>query len=346
MSHMIENNMLAYKGERPWHGLGVAVDPKMTGKEMLEVAKLAWLVQRRHIAMKSADNKLLVAPLSNYRAIVRADTDRVFQVATDSYYPVQNAQIVDFFREFCEAGHAVMETVGGLRGGAIVWALAKLNGGTHVKIGGIDELEGYLLLATSHDGSVRTIGKACQNRVVCWNTLMAAFGEERPEFRMKHSRKWNEAAASEARSIMGMAVEQIQQTNEIAEQLSHATVDEKGRLEFVYRLIGGQKLLDQVVEYQSKPILEQVVDEMSFDPEKAMGRVGKAVLEAILDSPGSELATAKDTLWGCVNGVSYYTDHVRGRNQDNRVEASWFGTGADLKQEAMNVAVQMAGIQV
>jgi hypothetical protein len=121
----------------------------------------------------AAGNGLLTSQLAGFRAIVRADTNEVYQVATDKYHPVQNIEIVNFFKEFCEAGHATMETVGGLKGGAIVWALAKLNGGTNVKLQGIDELEGRMLLATSHDGSIRTIGLLTQIRVVCWNASSA-----------------------------------------------------------------------------------------------------------------------------------------------------------------------------
>lgn len=57
MAHMIENNMMSYKGERPWHGLGVEVAPGTTGDEMLVAAKLDWLVQRRSLAMRTADGK-------------------------------------------------------------------------------------------------------------------------------------------------------------------------------------------------------------------------------------------------------------------------------------------------
>ncbi len=133
MAHMIENNMMAYKGQEPWHGLGFKVDDNATGAEMLVSAGLDWKVQRRAIAMRPGNgdkSTMLTSQLDEYRAIVRSDNDTVFQVASNRYQPVQNAEIIDFFREYCEAGHARMETVGGLRNGAVVWALARLNGGS------------------------------------------------------------------------------------------------------------------------------------------------------------------------------------------------------------------------
>ena len=51
MAHMIENNMIAYRGEKPWHGLGFQVDENTTGIEMLKIAGLDWKVQigRAHV---------------------------------------------------------------------------------------------------------------------------------------------------------------------------------------------------------------------------------------------------------------------------------------------------------
>src|SRR5580658_2054320 len=197
MSHMIENNQLAYVGKTPWHGLGFQVSENATGEEMLVTAGLNWLVQRRAIAMRNGTGDksiMLTAQLEDYRAIVRSDTDEVFQVASNRYRPVQNAEIVDFFREYCEAGHARMETVGALRNGAVVWALARLNGGSGTELAGGDELRGYMLLATSHDGSLQTVGQPTQTRVVCWNTLSMALGDGRGKdstFKMKHVRKFD-----------------------------------------------------------------------------------------------------------------------------------------------------------
>jgi phage/plasmid-like protein (TIGR03299 family) len=359
MAHRIQNNMLAYKGETPWHGLGIAVTPEMTGLEMLKVAKLDWKVQRRALAMRDGTGQgLMTDPLKGYRAIVREDTNQVFQVATDRYYPVQNEQVVDFFRQYCEAGHATMETVGGIDGGSKIWALAKLNGGSSMTIGEGDELKGYMLLATSHDGSLRTIGKATQVRVVCWNTLSAAIGEDSAnEFKMKHSRKWTSAVAAEAREAMGMAIEQIQEANTLARELSHVQIDSNGRMQFVRRLLEGEGLLDQVVTDQSRvyeaancngSVLDAILDNHNPKQEdkEDVGRVGKAILEAIVNSPGSDLATAKDTLWGAVNGVTYFVDHERGRSQDTRLSGAWFGQGDQLKTAAVKVAAQMAGIGV
>lgn len=360
MSHLIENNMIAWKGEAPWHGLGVKVTNDMTGLQMLQASKMDWKVQRRALAMRSSDGTgLITDSLSEFRAIVREDTNEVFQVATNRYHPIQNQQVVEFFREFCEAGHATMDVVGGLKGGAIVWALAKLNGNgaSDCNIGGVDPMKGYMLMVTSHDGSLRTICQATDIRGVCWNTISAIITDKSNQFMMKHSSKWTPARADEAKRVMGMATIQIQQNHELFNKLAKVAVDDKGREEYVIRLLGGESLLAQVAANTTgdhaqagASVLDSIVNKdakaKDGDASSDLGRLGKAILEAIVTSPGSELITAKNTLWGAINGVTYHVDHERGRSQDTRLAGAWFGDGDRLKRDAVKVACDMAGIEI
>lgn len=344
MAHMIENNQLAYAGATPWHGLGVEVPRGTTGAEMLQLAGLNWRVQRRHLAMRDGTGNratMLTEELASYRAIVRADTSKVFQIATTKYQPVQNSAIVEFFREFCEAGHATMETVGALRDGGVVWALARLNGGstswigagtTQMDFSAGDELRGYMLLATSHDGSMATVGMPTQVRVVCHNTLSAAVRDAKHEgtrtFTLRHSSKFDEAQRSRARSIMGMALEQVQEVNQLAAKLAAVTIDESGWLDFMSRLMGGQ---------------DKVLDPKTMD----LTTTAREIQQATMTSPGSNLPSARGTLWGALNGVTYWTDHVAAsRSQQNRLWSAWFGDRARLKAAALEAAQELAGVSV
>lgn len=330
MSHDIVNNQLAYVGAEPWHGLGVQLPAGATGAQMLQAASLDWRVQRHHLAMKDESGNMLTTPLANYRAIVRSTDHHVYQIATDSYQPVQNIEIADFFREYCEAGHATMETFGGLRDGAVIWALAKLNGGSNATIGSGDELRGYMLLATSHDGSLKTIGQPTQIRVVCHNTLHAAMGSRDAvhTFRLSHRSKFTDAMKDEARRVMGMAIEQVQRANELAASLSRVTIDEAGWLDFMTRLMGSA---------------EAVIDPATAELSKVAGDIR----EATVSSPGSGLSTARGTFWGALNGVTYFVDHVkRSRSQQNRVWSAWFGDGDRMKNDAVRIATEMAGVAV
>jgi len=352
MSAQIENNQLAYVAVNgaPWHGLGKPVELGATGEEMLVAAGLNWPVQCRRLAMRGVTERvldsgvrilavdttrgMLTDQLNGFRAVVRGDNDHVFQIASDSYQLVQNLEVVNFFKEFCEAGHATMETVGALRDGAVVWALAKLNTGAAFSITDArgdatgDELESFMLLATSHDGSLKTTGVPTQERVVCRNTLMAALrnGDAVKTFSLTHRSKFDDAAKSKAMRVMEMARHQLADTNDLANQLARVTIDHDGWLEFMSKLMGG---------------MDAVIDPKTAD----LTKTARDIQDATMTSPGSGLASARGTLWGAVNGVTYYVDHqARSRSDQNRLFSAWFGNGSERKTAAVKAAVELAGI--
>ena len=71
-------------------------------------------------------------------------------------------------------------------------------------------------------------------------------------------------------------------------------------------------------------------------------RIAEDIKLATISSPGSQLESARGTLWGAVNGVSWFCDHERGRSADTRLVSAWFGDSASLKVKAMSVALEMA----
>jgi hypothetical protein len=63
---------------------------------------------------------------------------------------------------------------------------------------------------------------------------------------------------------------------------------------------------------------------------------------AFFDSaPGQKLATAENTLWGAVNAVTYYIDHVKTGAGADRLDSAWFGSGNTLKEKAWAKASEL-----
>ena len=58
---------------------------------------------------------------------------------------------------------------------------------------------------------------------------------------------------------------------------------------------------------------------------------------------GSQLDSACGTAWGLLNAVTEYVDHERrARSNEYRMDSAWFGQGAQIKQRALDAALQLA----
>ena len=52
---------------------------------------------------------------------------------------------------------------------------------------------------------------------------------------------------------------------------------------------------------------------------------------------GSDIPGVMGTRWGMLNAVTELVDHERGRSDNTRMESAWFGTGANLKNRALEL---------
>jgi hypothetical protein len=63
-------------------------------------------------------------------------------------------------------------------------------------------------------------------------------------------------------------------------------------------------------------------------------------VDVLMNQPGTEFAPG--SWWQAFNAVTYMTDHVMGRNADNRLTSSWYGGNRNLKSKALETAIEMA----
>lgn len=214
MAHLFNNKgvntTFATKKEIAWHGLGKVVDA-MTSEEAIklggmnfEVAKLPLYFQNQNpIPFEKAKEYSLV---SRYReekeyvaanlyqelkqvpdafTMIRTDTQHPFGYVGKRYEPIQNIEAFEFFDDIIGHGHAQYETVGALGNGEVVFITAKLPDYFEVAKSQIDK---YLLLTMSHDGSSSITVMFTPIRVVCNNTLSMALQGSRNKITIKHTK--------------------------------------------------------------------------------------------------------------------------------------------------------------
>lgn len=301
---------MAYVGEVPWHGLGVQVSNDMTPSEMMKAANLDWKVEKVPTFAVMPDGEKIST--GSY-AIVRETDHKVLSPSVGpAWEPVDNEKCFEFFNDFVKSGDMEMHTAGSLRGGQIIWALAKIR--DKFTLFGGDEIEGNLLLSASHLYGKVSNTDFTPTRVVCMNTLMMALGSQsKNAVSVNHRTKFDPEVVKTMMGIASFKLHDYEQAALVLGQKSYTGADLSTYFKGIFPLKNDK-------------------DGISQNAEKCF--------EALEDQPGGEFAAG--TWWQAYNAVTYVTDHLLSRSADTRVFSSWFGVNRGKKLEAFKTATKFA----
>ena len=215
MAHELEtqNGVASFASfrEPAWHNLGTVFDTEKNTSEMLVAANLNnWNVRLEDLEIPSS----LVSDKS-YQYVVRTNpTDKtqtdVLGIVGERYVPLQNEDLFSFGDNILDGGGR-WETAGSIRGGRVVFGSLALERETVLDPNGVaDKVKTYLLINTSHDGSIAIQASITPVRVVCANTLNVALNRTKKKDGVKQSFKIRHTQTAEgkitvARQALGMA---------------------------------------------------------------------------------------------------------------------------------------------
>ena len=316
MAHQVET--MAYAGEVPWHGLGVEVSNDLTPNQMMTKAGLDWTVDQVDSYATLSNGKKVATGM---KALVRSSDDKVLTNIGQIWNPVQNEAAFEFFSEYVLAGDMEMHTAGSLKGGQMVWALAKVK--ESFDLFGGDKVESYLLFSNPHLYGKSIDIRFTPIRVVCNNTLSLSL-EAKAERSVKvgHRTEFN---ASEVKKALGIASAKLHEYKEMAQFLGSKRYN-----------------IDDLVEYYNT-VFPRTADKRVQNQKlsvETLSKNAKAAFDAIEQQPGAKFA--EGSWWQAFNSVTYVTDHIQGRNADNRLYSSWFGGNQVRKRDALKTALQFA----
>ena len=166
-----------YVREKPWHGLGTLVMEAPASADALVWAGLNWKVIQKEVRTEDG------AWIAGYKANVRSTDGSVLGIVSDRYKVVQNEDAFRFTDELLGEG-VTYETAGSLQYGRKVWMLARMP--QRYIIAG-DEIEPYLVIMNSHDGSSGVKVAMTPIRVVCQNTLNLALNSANRIWAARHT---------------------------------------------------------------------------------------------------------------------------------------------------------------
>lgn len=347
MPHLIEQ--MAHAGETPWHLLGHQLPPKQPLEVWARKAGMDWTICEtpvRYMA-EDADAPEAIQPLqtlesfNEQKVLYRSDTRSPLSVVSSRYQVVQPKAVLEFYRDLTEISGYEMETAGVLKAGRKFWALART--GHQAVLRSSDTVNGYLLFATSCDGTLATTVTPTTVRVVCHNTLSMALNGASNAIRVPHSTSFDARAIKQQ---LGIAVSQWDGFMYRMKTLSERKVKAKESQDYLLQVLCGPSAGERNGELAGEGASVKGAHNQRGGVEQSAIPHGRALkrVQALYEGRGrgAELAAAKGTAWGLLNAVTEFVDHERrARNQEYRLDSAWFGQGAALKQRALEQALEL-----
>jgi phage/plasmid-like protein (TIGR03299 family) len=318
--HLVQT--MAFAGEEPWHGLGNRLAPNQSLEVWSRAAGMDWSIEEAEVRFVAGNKNLgSIHAFPEQKVLYRSDTKLPLSVVSARYQVVQPREVLDFYRDLTKFSGFELETAGVLKEGRKLWALART--GQSATLKGRDHVNGYLLLATACDGTLATTAQFCSVRVVCNNTLQIALGDNVGTVKISHRSQFD---AQAVKRQLGIAVSSwdafMARTKALAERkISDSAAD---------------AFLRRVLTYPTANVAEREALAVNERAIKAIGQLYAG------RGKGADLASATGTAWGLLNAVTEYVDHHRrARSDDHRLDAAWFGAGANLKQRAWDEVLRL-----
>jgi phage/plasmid-like protein (TIGR03299 family) len=315
--HLVET--MAYAGERPWHGLGNKLAPQQPIEVWKKDAGMDWMVQESEVRFITGGGGVgVISAFPEQKVLYRSDTKAPLAVVSKRFQVVQPGEILEFYRDLTANNGFELETAGVLREGRKFWALART--GQSMMLKGRDKVDGYLLLATSCDGTLATTAQFTSIRVVCNNTLAIALGDSRGAIKVPHRSQFDPDVVKRQ---LGITVSSWDGFVAGMKALVECPVDPDS----------AEGLLRRVLTYTAPDGKSAVVNEQAMANVRSLYDGG---------GRGALMGSSRRTAWGLLNSVTEYVDHHRrARSNDHRRDAAWFGQGAQLKQRAWDEVMKL-----
>ena len=326
MSHLLEQygDMASFASlrEPAWHGLGTILTDEVTTSEMLQAAHLDnWNVRLDDINLPGRSHR-------EFFAVTRTnpyDGERdVLGVVGERYKVVQNEELFSFADNMLDGGR--WETAGSIKNGTVVFGSLALDRQTILDPkGATDKVNTYLLVHTSHDGSLAVQASVTPVRVVCQNTLNMALYGVKQSYKIRHTQTVQGKVAI-AREALGLAHQYLDEFDKQAQELITAEIND-------------QQFFEIITNVYPKP------------EKDAKGSMTKwetkiDVLNDIYFGPTCE--NIKGTAWGAYNALTERLDwyrNPRGGNAEGVLAAaSGFDAATNAAKNTMLRAVKAVAL--
>ena len=222
-----------------WHNLGTVFEEEVNTQQMLKLAHLdEWNVRLEDVAIpENFESDKSYSFVTRTNPFDKTKND-VLGVVGERYVPLQNEDLFSFGDNLLDGGGR-WETAGSIKGGRQVFGSIALTNSITLDPNGIaDKIDNYLLINTSHDGSIAIQASITPVRVVCANTLNLALSSFKGKKAAKQSFKIRHTSTAEgkiavAREALGLANAYIDEFSKMANEMIGKTITDNQFMEIV-----------------------------------------------------------------------------------------------------------------
>ena len=252
---------------------------------------------------------------TDYFGLVNSKTNEVLNAVKGSYTVSQNDEIVETVLRGAEPfGNLSVNKAVSINGGRRVLIQLKLEG--VAKIGGRNDLERYITIIDSNDGSTGLSVGIGTNTLSCQNQFFAFY--KAGQFKSKHTNSII-AKIKEMPSLIELALSELYRKTEVFNKFQSTQVSRNLANELVNNLLGFDRTAS-----------EKELAELSTRNVNAM--------QELYNNIDIETNCKGQNLWGLFSGVTRWTTHTKSAplRDNGRIESLSMGTNYKTNEKALN----------
>lgn len=337
MAHMIDNskgfNAFVSFAAPAWHGLGTVLNNPLSTADALHQGGLDYNVLKLPNIHFLPNGNEIISEDSFFT--VRTDVNKVLGSRLGKDYEVmQNIEALNIVDEILNNGTATIETAGAIDEGRKVFICLKV--AKDITVGSNDVVKQFVLIATSHDGSLSITAMPTNVRVVCNNTLTAALRGSQDKIKIRHTA--NAAMRlNEAARVMKLIANNTAANEDNYNEMAQTVISK----EQMFNYFGNVFCTPQEIkELQSGTRAKEVLSSRKQN-----------ILTDVLNfaNRGQGQATTMKgndfTMWTAYNAVTGYITRKKYSSPSDRANSMLFGSAADTIESAGVLALNPAKIQ-
>jgi len=269
---------------------------------------------------------------------VRTDVNKVLGSRLGKDYEVlQNIEALNVVDEILQSGRASIETAGVISEGKKAFICLKVD--KPIIVSPNDVVSQFVLIATSHDGSMAITATPTNIRVVCNNTLSAALRGAKGAIKIRHTARAAERL-QEAAKVLNLISRNTEINAENYNTMKSLAISKEDLMNYfgnifctpaeIAALQGGANIRDTKVISTRK---FNIISDVAAFASRGIGQ--------------SEALNGKDGLnmWYAYNAVTGYVTRKKYSSVDDRANSMLFGSAAATIQEAGVLALAPEKIQ-